>query len=161
MNVPASRILEELRMFVRKHETQGAAAKALKVTPSVLSLTLSNQVNVIPEKILRKLGYVQQIVYVRKSKKGEPVETPTNVQLLEALAPAKNATKKATKKATKATKKPALVSAYATTRATKTATPTPAARAPRQAPRPVVIAEDAPAERNSAPSEPVFMSVRD
>lgn len=137
MNVPPSRIIEELRSFVKKHKTQALAAKALKVTPSVLSLTLSKQTNVIPEKILRKLGYRSETAYFKTGKVKAAAEEPAQEE------------PKAVEPKTKA----ALV------RTVKTAEPkATAAREPRQAPRPVVIPKNAQAEHNT---EPAVISIRD
>jgi hypothetical protein len=63
INVPASKIAEDLKAFVDKHDSQKAAAKALRVTDSQLSMALSGKSRVIPGKILKKLGYVAALAY--------------------------------------------------------------------------------------------------
>lgn len=74
-------IIKELREFVKKFSTNKQAAAALKVTQAQLSTTLRGSVNVIPEKILKKLGYKSQLAYVplKPAKKVTPVLKAKNV----------------------------------------------------------------------------------
>ena len=65
MSTPKSTILKELKAFCGKYDTYALAAKALKVTAAQLSQTLGNKNNVIPERILKKLGYKSEIAYVK------------------------------------------------------------------------------------------------
>ena len=68
-------IIKELKTFVGGFDTSKEAAAALKVTPAQLSSTLNGKVNVIPEKILKKLGYKSALVYLPlKSAKNVPVK---------------------------------------------------------------------------------------
>jgi hypothetical protein len=57
-------VLKKIETFCDKFTTFKEAALALKVTPSQLSLTMSGKTNVIPEKILRKLGLQSIVAYV-------------------------------------------------------------------------------------------------
>lgn len=132
MNVLASYIIEELRKTVAKFDTQAKAAKAFRVTPSVLSLTLSGQVNVIPEKILTKLGYVAQIAYFKKRDAKRASSAPPAAKKVE-KAPKAKVTKKVTPK------KPAK----------KVASPK-ASQVVEAAPQTgILVSPDAPAERNT------------
>jgi hypothetical protein len=73
-SVPAAQIISELRKFCQGHKdangrySQAKAAKALGVTAAQLSLTLNDRVNVIPARILKKLGYESKVVYVPKGR---------------------------------------------------------------------------------------------
>jgi hypothetical protein len=56
-------IIKQLAEFCAKYPTRNKAAKALKVTPAQLSQTLNKKNNVIPERILKRLGYRSELVY--------------------------------------------------------------------------------------------------
>lgn len=72
----AGDIITSLRKFCKTFETNNLAAKALKVTPAQLSTTLAGKANVIPEKILKKLGHKSALVYVSTGKKGKVKREP-------------------------------------------------------------------------------------
>lgn len=84
--VPAEQIVEELRELVKKHPSDKAATKAIKCTPSQLSCTLNGRNNVIPDRILKALGYTAQLAYfkigdapkakAKKAKKAAAVKKP-------------------------------------------------------------------------------------
>lgn len=67
-------IIKELKDFVKKYDTNKLAAAALKVTQSQLSTTINGSVNVIPEKILKRLGYKSELVYVPLKAKKQPAK---------------------------------------------------------------------------------------
>lgn len=89
-------IIKELREFVKKFTTNKQAAAALKVTQAQLSTTLNGSVNVIPEKILKKLGYKSALVYLPLKAPKTPAEP----------APKKAAAKKAATKAVPLSERP-------------------------------------------------------
>ena len=72
--IQARTIISELKKFVAEYTNAAAAAKALGVTPAQLSTTLNKKVNVIPAKILKKLGYEARLVYLPVGKKGKRVD---------------------------------------------------------------------------------------
>lgn len=57
-------ILQKLEEFCDKYPTFTQAAKALNITSAQLSLTRNRLTNVIPERVLKKLGYASKLVYV-------------------------------------------------------------------------------------------------
>lgn len=57
-------ILQKLEEFCDKYPTFTKAAKALNITSAQLSLTRNSRTNVIPERVLKKLGYASKLVYV-------------------------------------------------------------------------------------------------
>lgn len=71
-------IIKELREFVKKFDTNKQAAAALRVTQAQLSTTLRGTVNVIPEKILKKLGYKSALVYLPLKPKKTGAEAGTS-----------------------------------------------------------------------------------
>jgi hypothetical protein len=131
MNVLAGYIIEELRKAVAKFDTQAQAAKSFRVTPSVLSLTLSGQVNVIPEKILTKLGYVAQIAYFKKRDAKRASSAPPAAKKVE---------KKPRAAFVKATQKAAPKKTVRQKRAPEATPPTG-----------ILVSPDAPVERNTQP----------
>lgn len=70
MYIDAATILDKLRTFCSDFKKanpkadQKKIAKALGVTPSQLSLTINGKTNVIPARILKKLGYQAVVAYV-------------------------------------------------------------------------------------------------
>ncbi|MDQ3038886.1 MAG: hypothetical protein M3R16_03660 [Pseudomonadota bacterium] len=77
--VPKKEIINELRAIVAGHVNGKTAARKLGVTPSVLSLTLNNHYPVIPARILRKLGYKTEIVYVQGKKNVPATDLPVAI----------------------------------------------------------------------------------
>lgn len=65
-------ILKDLRAFCKEFPTAAQAAAAIKITPAQLSQTLNGKKNVIPERILKKLGYRIANVYVSTAGKKAP-----------------------------------------------------------------------------------------
>lgn len=63
--VPASQIVAELQQFVDTHDTAVLAAKALRITPSQLSLILRGKASVIHARVLKRLGYVGTYAYFK------------------------------------------------------------------------------------------------
>lgn len=73
--VPAKQIIAELKKFCENPKfkvlgkySQKRAAKALGVTAAQLSQTINGRNNVIPARILKKLGYQSMLVYVPTGK---------------------------------------------------------------------------------------------
>lgn len=83
MFVPRSQIIKELVTFCDKFKTRKLAAKSLKVTQSALSLTINSKNNVIPERILKRLGYRMELSYVRIAAKAATKE----VKMVTAVEP--------------------------------------------------------------------------
>jgi ribosomal protein S24E len=83
--VTADVIVKQLHDFCLKYPTRGKAAKALKVTPAQLSQTLNKKNNVIPERILKRLGYKSELVYStvapKKPNKRTPKKSPVRAHL--------------------------------------------------------------------------------
>lgn len=77
MSISKSHILQDLEKFCRGHKTFSLAAKALKVTSSQLSTVRSGKSNVIPARILKKLGYKTAMVYYPVG--GNAVSSPKKV----------------------------------------------------------------------------------
>ena len=110
MNIPASQIAAELKEFCGRHDSQKDAAKALRVTDSQLSMALSGKSNVIPGKILKKLGYVAALAYFKigeepKAKSKKPTPAPKTTAKKAAAKKAKPVAKKAKPAAKKAATK--------------------------------------------------------
>ena len=61
-------VLKLLKRFCKQYDTDAKAAKALKVTASQLSRTLSGNTNVIHARILKKLGLQAVTMYAPKGK---------------------------------------------------------------------------------------------
>lgn len=67
-----SDILKDLRAFCKGFATSAQAASAIKITAAQLSQTLNGKKKVIPERILKKLGYKIESVYVSTAGKQAP-----------------------------------------------------------------------------------------
>lgn len=66
-------ILKDLRAFCKGYHTSAQAAAAIKITAAQLSQTLNGKKKVIPERILKKLGYKIESVYVSTAGKQAPI----------------------------------------------------------------------------------------
>lgn len=108
MYINEAAVRAALREFCDKYKTkdgksgQGKAAKALGVTAAQLSLTLNGKNNVIPARILKKLGYRAVTVYEqagsKKAKTAKPLSEHNKAFKNAGIAAAKRAAKKAPKK---------------------------------------------------------------
>ena len=68
-------IIKDLRVFCKGYKTAAEAAAAIKISAAQLSQTLTGKKRMIPERILKKLGYKLESFYVSTTGKKAATRT--------------------------------------------------------------------------------------
>lgn len=68
-------IIKDLRAFCKGYKTAAEAAAAIKISAAQLSQTLTGKKKMIPERILKKLGYKLESFYVSTTGKKAATRT--------------------------------------------------------------------------------------